>query len=127
MRQYLYPPPLFFPVHFPKLEGYPQHSGSRSIQKRSIAAFLRSSARFSAARALRKRHLPIAKKLKVVLLPEEHIVPPYVSSGFFLNHYYLQLCFWVIKSHCSPFALIIQKPEMKIIWALGFLLVVLSL
>lgn len=127
IRQCLYPPPLFFPVHFPELEGYPQRSGSRSIQKRSISAFLRSSAKFSAARALRQQHLPILKKLKVVLLPEEHVIPYCISSGFFLNHCYLQLSFWIIKSHYNPFTFIIQKSEMKITWALGLLLVVLSL
>lgn len=83
IRQRLYPPPLFFPVHFPKLEGHPQHSGSRSIQKRSITAFLRSSAKLGAAEALKKQHLPTLKELKAVLLTEEHIISPHVSSGFF--------------------------------------------
>lgn len=91
-----------------------QGSGSRSIQRRSITAFFRSSANFSEARALTEQHLPTLRKLKVVLLPEEHAVPPDVSSVFFLNHYYLQLCFWVIRAHYSTFAPIIQKPEMRI-------------
>lgn len=93
------------PCPVPRIRRVPSVLWQQEYSKEKYNCFSQKFSQVKCTRALRKQHLPILKKLKVVLLPKVHIIPPYVSSGFFLNHCYLQLYFWVIKSHYSPFAL----------------------